>query len=86
MKNYLIYHICQLNSDGFTFSHTRKMKIETICNISYMNYKNYLKLPMQIVERTLILKIAEIPKLINSLKTGSDHPSTRKLIHIPFTD
>ena len=42
--------------------------------MSYMNYKYYLKEPMQLIERRLKMTFAKNPQLINSSKRGSDHP------------
>ena len=62
------------------------MKIKTISNFSYMNYKYYLNQLMQMIEKRLSLIIAKNPKLINSLNRGSDHPLIRKYIDVPFND
>ena len=51
-----------------------------------MNYKFYLKQPMQIIERKLNMINAKNPKLINSLNRGSDHLLIRKSIHTPFNN
>ena len=58
--------------------------MKTISKKSYMNYKYYLKQPMQMIERRLNVIIAKFPKILNSLKRGSDHHLIRKYIHIPF--
>ena len=60
------------------------MKIKTISNMSYMDYKYYLKQPMQMIERRLNMIFAKNPKLINSLNRSNDHTLIRKYIHIPF--
>ena len=54
------------------------MKIKTISNMSYMNYKYYLNQSMQMIERRLNMVIAKNPQLIDSLNRGSDHPLIRK--------
>ena len=86
MKKYLIFYFYHVISRGRKFSHISKMKIKTISDFSYMNYKYYLKQPMQMVERRLNINIAKNPQLINSLNRSSDHPFVRKYINIPFND
>ena len=86
MKNYSINYIYRGIYNGRINPHIHKMKIKTSSNISYMNYKYYLKQPMQLIERRLILNLAKNPQAINLLKRGSDQPLIRKYIHIPFHD
>ena len=43
MKNFLIYYIYLVTSRGRKIYHTSEMKIKTISNFSYLNYKNYPK-------------------------------------------
>ena len=86
LKNYLIYYFCRVISRGRTFSHVHKMKIETISNFSFLNFKYYLHQPMQMIERRLNMNIAKNLQLLNSLNRGGRHPLIRKYIHIPFSD
>ena len=58
------------------------MKIKTISDMSYMNYKYYLKQPMKMIEPKLNMIIAKNSQLINSFKRGNDHPLIRKYIYI----
>ena len=60
------------------------MEIKTISNISYNNYKYYLKQPMLIIERRLSMIIAKSPHLINSLNRPGEHPLIRKYTDSPF--
>ena len=62
------------------------MKIKTISNFNYMNFKSYLNQPMQKIERRLNMNIAKNPQLINSINRGSDHHFIRKYIDVPFND
>ena len=78
MKNYLINRYYQVISTEGKISHISKMKIRTISNMSYMNYKYYLKQPMQMIERRINMITAKNPQLINSLNKGGDHPLIRK--------
>ena len=71
---------------GHLFSHIHKMKIKTISNISYLNYKYYLKQPIQMIERRFNIIIAKNTQLISSLNRSSDLLLVRKFIHIPFID
>ena len=50
MQNYLIFYIYRGISNGRIISHIQKIKIQTISNLSYMNYECYLKQPMQMIE------------------------------------
>ena len=86
MKYYLIYYIYHIISRGRNFSYIYKMKIKTISNMNFMNYKYYLKQPMQMIERRLNMNFAKNPQLINLLKRGSGHLLIRKYIQIPFND
>ena len=60
------------------------MKIKTFSKMNYINYKYYLKQPMQRIQRRLNMIIAKNPQLIKSVNRGSDHSLIRKHIHIPF--
>ena len=84
MKKYLITYIYHVISRGLKFSHISKMKIKTMKNLSDMNYKFYLKQPMQMTYGRLNMIIAKNPQLMNSLNRGSNHPLIRKNIHTPF--
>ena len=86
MKNYLIHHIYHVISRGRKFSQISKMKIATLSNMSCMNFKYYLKQPMQMIERRLKKVIAKNPQLIIWLNRDSNHPLIRKFIHISFNN
>ena len=68
---------------GRKISHISKIKINTINNMS-LNYKYYLKQPMQMIERRLKMITAKNPQIINLLNRGGDHLLIRKYIDIPF--
>ena len=60
------------------------MKIKTISNFSYMDYKYYLNQQMQMIEQRLNMNNATNPQLINSVKREIDHSLVGKYIFIPF--
>ena len=50
------------------------MNIKTVIHRKYMNYENYIKLPMQMVQLNLNMVIFKTPNLINSLDRNIIHP------------
>ena len=84
MKKYSLYHVYHVIYRGRKFSHISKMKFKSILIVRYMNYKYYLKQPMQMIDRRLIMIIVKNPQILNSLNRDVDHPLIRKHIHIPF--
>ena len=47
-----------------------------------MTYDHYLKIPKQMIEWTIIKKLANNPKLIKAFNVNTSHPLIRKYNHI----
>ena len=69
-----------------SFSHICEMYIKTFSDKRCMTYKQYLKHPMQMVERRLHMIIAKNPHLINSLNRTLCHSLMRKYSDVPFNN
>ena len=78
--------IIDVNNKRYTFDRIAELNIITKANKMDMSYDFYIKQNMHAVERKLILIVAKIPHLINSLNRYINHPSNRKDSQIPFNN
>ena len=60
------------------------MNFQTNTIKKQMTYQNYIKEPLQMVERNLKLINAKNPQLINALDRSINHSLFRKYSNIPF--
>ena len=88
LKKFLIYWIEHFLLRGCKFSHINEMNISTINDEKNMTYEHYIKLkqPMQAIKLKINMIIAINPHLINSFNRYKNHPSIRKISHIPLNN
>ena len=82
LRPYLISKIEDFESDCHKFSHISEMNIVFISDPRNMAYEYYLKIPKPMIEWTIIKKLAKNSKLIKAFNINTNHPLTRKYIHI----
>ena len=78
----LIETIEYFESKGHKFSHISEMNPTFITDLMNMTYEHYLQIPKPMIERTIIKKLANIPKLIKAFNINTSHPLIRKYNHI----
>ena len=84
LKRYELYWIDFFTERGQKFFHISEMNIKTVNDKRNMNYKFYIKQPMEMIELNLNVIILKTPHLINSLHGSINHPSIKKYSIIPF--
>ena len=82
IKNYLLFYIDSCRYGNFIFDNIIKMEITMFSCRCNMTYKNYMNIPMSMLERRINFIIARNPELINSLNCNKNHPLIRKYSHI----
>ena len=86
IKSYLLYYIDLLSFCGYNFYYINQMTINSIYDRCNLSNREYLKLPMHMVERRINLNFTNNPQLINILERNKNHLLIRKCFHILFNN
>ena len=86
IKSCLLYYIDSFSSKGCIFHNLKQMTINSIHDRCNITYSEYLKLPLNAVERKINMIIAKKPQLINVLERNKNHPLIGKNSHRSFNN
>ena len=78
INRFLLYDIDCFKSRGYKFYNISQMTINVISDRCNMTYEYYINQPMKMCERKIIMIIARIPHLLNSINRKKNHPLIRK--------
>ena len=85
LKRFSLNWIEYFCASGRRFSQMCEIKVTTLVNKRWMNYKYYIKQPMQMVEIILNMILSKNPYLLNVLDRSINHPIKRKHNTILFS-